>query len=51
MMEGSCHIAGFTFYNLKMGKSWVKTSLDFRKTLQRNVFLVLGLHGGELEAL
>jgi hypothetical protein len=34
-----------------MGKSWVNTSSDFKKSLLRNVFLVLGLHGGELEAL
>ena len=51
VMEGSCHMVGFTFYHLKMGKSWIKTSSDFKKSLPRNVFLVLGLHCGELEAL
>ena len=50
-LAGLCHIVGFTFYHLKMGKSWVNTSSDFKKSLLRNVFLVLGLHGGELEAL
>ena len=45
------HIVGFPFYHLKMGKSWVKTSSDFKKLLQRNAFLVLRLHRGELEAL
>ena len=42
------HIVGFPFYHLKMGKSWVKTSSDFKKLLQRNAFLVLRFHGGDL---
>ena len=46
-----CHIAGLTLLPPEMGKSWVKTSFDFKKLLQRNAFLVLRLHGGEQDDL